>query len=345
LYYLVRMEPFTTCSKTMQGGKLDCADRLFDSVAECFDSCLNATSDVKELIPEFYYAPEFLLNRNNVCLGKKQNGEVLSDVKLPPWANGSAVTFVEIMRQGLESEYVSENLHHWIDLVFGYKQRLPEARKCHNLFHPYTYEGNVDIDAIEDATEKRAILAQIDSFGQTPTQLFVKPHSKRNSIDSSSISAITTTTTTTAATTTATTATAATTSAVTKTVGKDTEANNITPIPATTTATTTNEEENKSDGVLKKGWMRMEEMNDTGKQVWFKRLFTLHSDLTLRYNVTLKEKKMEKKSISLQEFLSLRMIGAYGFEVITKSKLWKFECNQTEDREEWIKYIKSISLM
>ncbi|ETO36973.1 hypothetical protein RFI_00089 [Reticulomyxa filosa] len=75
------------------------------------------------------------------------------------------------MRRALESEYVSENLHHWIDLIFGYKQRFPEAKKWHNLF--------IHIDAITDITQKRAILEQIDSFGQTPSQLFFKPHPKR----------------------------------------------------------------------------------------------------------------------------------------------------------------------
>ena len=84
-----------------------------------------------------------------------------------------------IMNKALESEYVSKNLHHWIDLIFGCKQRGAEARKASNLFHPYTYEGNVDIDAIEDPTERRGILAQIDSFGQTPSQLFTRPHPHR----------------------------------------------------------------------------------------------------------------------------------------------------------------------
>lgn len=47
----------------------------------------------------------------------------VDNVILPPWAKGSAREFIRRHREALESDYVSENLHHWIDLIFGCKQR------------------------------------------------------------------------------------------------------------------------------------------------------------------------------------------------------------------------------
>ena len=76
-------------------------------------------SDVKELIPEFYTNPEFLRNANELPLGTMQNGHTLGDVGLPPWAKGSPEEFIRLHRAALESDYVSANLHHWINLIFG----------------------------------------------------------------------------------------------------------------------------------------------------------------------------------------------------------------------------------
>lgn len=83
--------------------------------------------------------------------------------------------------QALESEFVSCQLHQWIDLIFGYKQKGPEAIRATNVFYYLTYEGSVDMDAIVDPVMKEAIENQIRNFGQTPSQLLMEPHPPRSS--------------------------------------------------------------------------------------------------------------------------------------------------------------------
>ena len=78
-----------------KGGHFDLADRMFHSIREAWTSASKHNmADVKELIPEFFYLPEFLKNSNHFDLGSKQNGVALGDVLLPPWAKDDPVEFI-----------------------------------------------------------------------------------------------------------------------------------------------------------------------------------------------------------------------------------------------------------
>ena len=68
----------------------------------------------------------------------------MDDAKLPNWAH-SPEDFLKKNRAALESDYVSNNIHLWIDLIFGCKQRSIDD---FNLFHPLTYEGSVDFEKL-----------------------------------------------------------------------------------------------------------------------------------------------------------------------------------------------------
>ncbi|XP_077197990.1 neurobeachin isoform X4 [Paroedura picta] len=201
LSWLVRIEPFTTFFLNANDGKFDHPDRTFSSVARSWRNSQRDTSDVKELIPEFYYLPEMFVNSNGYSLGVREDEVVVNDVELPPWAK-KPEDFVRINRMALESEFVSCQLHQWIDLIFGYKQRGPEAVRALNVFHYLTYEGSVNLDSITDPVLReipeayfirepytflltkdfiKAMEAQIQNFGQTPSQLLIEPHPPRSS--------------------------------------------------------------------------------------------------------------------------------------------------------------------
>ena len=54
----------------LKGGHFDLADRMFHSIPEAWKSASETNmADIKELIPEFFYLPEFLSNSNCFDLG------------------------------------------------------------------------------------------------------------------------------------------------------------------------------------------------------------------------------------------------------------------------------------
>jgi hypothetical protein len=181
LYFLLRTEPFTSLHIETQDGHFDVPDRLFSSIEQAWSMCYSSLSEVKEITPEFYYSTNFLVNSNKLPLGKTQDNHTINDVELPPWSNNDPNKFISIMRSALESEHVSQYLHHWIDLIFGYKQRGEEAIKSHNVFYYLTYEGAVNLEQIIDPAMRKATELQIAHFGQCPRRLLRTPHPSRGS--------------------------------------------------------------------------------------------------------------------------------------------------------------------
>jgi len=184
LHFLVRVQPFTKLFLDYQDNNFDIPDRSFHTIETTYKlSSYASMTDVKELIPEFYYWPEFLMNQNCYNFGYRQCNELVNHVNLPKWADGNTRIFIKVLRQALESEYTRANLHHWIDLIFGVYQRPTDENYSNtdgavsklNCYHPAVYKASLKSNC---PLKQKALLTMVKTYGQIPKQMFPNAHSK-----------------------------------------------------------------------------------------------------------------------------------------------------------------------
>ena len=176
LHYLIRLEPFTTVHIQHQDNKFDVPTRLFQSIPESYQNVIDSNTNFRELTPEFYYTSEFLHNTDSFDLGYLPNGTQIGDVILPKWAK-SAEQFIFLHKKALESDYISEHISDWIDLIWGYKQTGEEAENADNTYDPRLYP-----DVWQKYTkpeDKDTIEAILHHIGSIPHKLFDAPHPRR----------------------------------------------------------------------------------------------------------------------------------------------------------------------
>uniref|UniRef100_A0A5B6YV66 Putative inactive serine/threonine-protein kinase lvsG n=1 Tax=Davidia involucrata TaxID=16924 RepID=A0A5B6YV66_DAVIN len=75
-----------------------------------------------ECIPEFYCDPHIFYSLHSG----------MTDLAVPSWA-GTAEEFIKLHRDALESNWVSRQIHHWIDITFGYKMSGQVAVAAKNV--------------------------------------------------------------------------------------------------------------------------------------------------------------------------------------------------------------------
>ena len=176
--FMMRLFPYSFSAIEMQGGGFDSPNRLFHYIQDTFYNIGVQKSDLRELIPEFFYLPEMFININAINFKKKANGQLVDDVvmpdyfsernnyeKLKKYTNFEKIfIFVDDLKTQLE--YIEQDMSNWINLIFGTKQRFSNDKK--QFFRKVSY---IDLEGVDyQKYVKDDIIMNSCDFGIMPLQ-------------------------------------------------------------------------------------------------------------------------------------------------------------------------------
>ena len=198
-HYLVRIFPFTNISIEIQGNAFDSPDRLFINFYKSFLNCSSDKSDVREIIPQFFYLPEIFININNFDFGQIQKldlnnfdiqstyyiqnklnlGNEVNDCLIPYFADNDPYKFVISYRLILENK--ETNIEDWINLIFGEFSCGKKAQDIGNLYMCNCYYGFVE-NRLKIEKNNKGIYCRLNELGRNPHKIFEKVY-RRNYIE------------------------------------------------------------------------------------------------------------------------------------------------------------------
>jgi len=186
--FMIRLFPYSFICIELQGNGFDNPNRLFFSIEDTFSNISTHKSDLRELIPEFFYLPEMLMNINSLDLGEKIDEQPVDNVIMPtvldndiennrPNKNDEkneneeilkCFLFIESQKNRLE-KVKYDKLISWFDLIFGEHQRYKsKSKEDHQYFRD---QGFIDVnkETYQEYFNNEAIMSSVE-FGLIPLQ-------------------------------------------------------------------------------------------------------------------------------------------------------------------------------
>ena len=195
--YMIRFFPYSFLAIELQGDSFDDPNRLFFSIKNTFYNISTQKSDLRELIPEFFYLPEMFMNLNSFNFNDNSDKELVDDVIISNENKNENINliinnnnvngqnnndivdyfiFVDSMKKNLEK--LKDNISSWLNIIFGVDQKniIVKEGKIEfeaQYFRTEGYIDNITPEIYKNYSKDEIIMRSVE-FGLVPLKTIFK---------------------------------------------------------------------------------------------------------------------------------------------------------------------------